>query len=92
MDEGREDVKSDTPPKCIGSAVLGECFHEDEECADGIVSQKERQEDLPHPDGEGSAHDGSRLFQTGGDIRHGISQECQHEGEKVQAHDEDETA
>ena len=59
---------------------------------DGIVAGEQRQKDLAHPGTESCAEHCTCLFQTGGNVQHGVFEHGEHERKNVQAHHQHQTA
>ena len=59
---------------------------------DGVVAGEQRQKDLAHPGRESGPKHSTCLFQTGGDIQHGVFEHGEHERKNVQAHHQHQTA
>ncbi len=79
-------------PSVEGGAIFRQRFHKHQQRTDGIVAGEQRQKDLAHPGTESCAEHCTCLFQTGGNVQHGVFEHGEHERKNVQAHHQHQTA
>ena len=92
VDLGGKHLKPDAPAQRRRGAIFRQRFHKHQQRTDGIVAGEQRQKDLAHPGTESCAEHCTCLFQTGGNVQHGVFEHGEHERKNVQAHHQHQTA
>ncbi len=92
VDLGGNHLKPDALAQRRRRAVFRQRFHKHQQRTDGVVAGEQRQKDLAHPGRESGPKHSTCLFQTGGDIQHGVFEHGEHERKNVQAHHQHQTA